>query len=199
MEQPRTYFKRESRAWLAVALYTLLLYSTLTIAFDLYVYVFDRVGRSTVSWWMNAALSGAAIVTGLFLIRLYRPRLSGYLMMLIAGLVVAFCMQQLAVPAKRFHFFQYGPLTVLVFDALRFRFRGRDLYVFAFSAVALISLGDELIQGILPDRHFGLVDLAINATAGALALALIGLAVGDENYPIPQPKRPTEKDSQKNQ
>lgn len=187
MSRTRTLFRREQHAWIAVAVYAVILYSTLTIAFDLYVSVFDRVGKATVSWWMNVSLGAAGLAVALLVIRLYRPRLSGYLILLASALTVAFSMNQLSVPAKRFHFFQYGPLTLLLFDALRFRLRGRDLYGWAFIGIALVGLGDELLQAALPDRHFGVVDLAVNATAGAIVLALIGLVAGDENYPWPTP------------
>jgi hypothetical protein len=189
MAASRTLFSTERRAWTAVALYTAVLYATLTIAFDLYVSVYDRVGRATVSWWMNFGLGVAGLAVAVLAVRLYRPRLSGYAVLAAAALVVAFCLETLAVPAKRFHFAQYGPLALLVFDALRFRFQGRDLYIWSLWVVFLIGLGDELLQAALPTRHFGLVDLAVNVTAGAIVLAMIGWVAGDENYPVPEQRR----------
>ena len=78
---------------------------------------------------------------------------------------------------------QYGPLTLLVFDALRFRFTGRPLYLWTFVAVTIIGVGDEALQGILPQRHFGLLDIVVNSTAGLLTLAFIGWVIGEEYYP----------------
>ena len=102
---------------------------------------------------------------------------------------VAFSLQILTIPAKRFHFLQYAPLTVLVFDALRFTIRGRFLYIWTLALVALIGLGDETLQWMLPNRYFGIVDLVVNTVAGLFALAFIGFVLGEENYPS-GPQRP---------
>ncbi len=182
---PRTLFRRERTAWAATALYTLFLYSTLTVAFRIYVDVYDQVGRETVSWWINAGLASIAFVGGALLCRIYRPRAAGYLVLILCGCALAFALHVLAVPAKRLHFFQYVPLTLLLFDALRFRRRSPDLYAYTFAAVCLIGLGDELLQGLLPNRYFGVTDLVVNATAGLLTLAVLGFVVREENYPYP--------------
>jgi hypothetical protein len=179
-------FKTERQAWVAVALYTVLLYSTLTVAFDLYVSVYDRVGKATVSQWMNLSLAGTGGLLTLIAVIWIRPKASGYLALLLIGLSVAYCVSHLPVPAKRFHFFQYAPLTVLVFDSLRFRCGDRGIYVCSMALVALVGLGDETIQWMLPDRHFGTLDLVINSTAGLLTLVFIGFVLGEEKYPFPR-------------
>jgi hypothetical protein len=182
----RGIFTSERYAWVAVALYTLILYSTLTVAFDLYVSVYDRVGKAAVSQWMNMSLAGTGVLLALIAIIWIQPKASGYLALLLIGLSVVFCVSHLPIPAKRFHFFQYAPLTVLVFDSLRFRCRDRGIYVCSMALVALIGLGDETIQWLLPDRHFGTLDLVINSAAGLLTLVFIGFVLGEENYPFPR-------------
>ncbi len=182
----RTIFAREWQAWVSVFVYTVILYSTLTLAFDLYVRVYDQVGRETVSFWMNAGFVLVGVPLTLFSLFVYRPGLSGLTALLLIGVTVALCLHQLAVPAKRFHFFQYAPLTVLIFDALRFRCLDRGIYVWTMAIVSLIGLGDETIQWMLPDRYFGIVDVIINSTAGLLTLVFIGFVMGEENYPLPE-------------
>ncbi|GAB4233757.1 MAG: hypothetical protein Kow00109_06580 [Acidobacteriota bacterium] len=182
----RTWFSSEARAWLAVGIYTTCLYSTLTVAFRLYVTVYDRVGRSTVSRWMNGALLLAAALCAIWLIRVYRPRPVGYLALVIAAATLIYAMHVLQVPAKRFHYFEYIPLAVLLFDALRFRFKAPDLHLYTFAAVCLVGLGDESLQGLLPNRYFGVTDLVVNASAGALTLLILAFVVGEENYPLPE-------------
>ncbi len=174
MSRDGRVFSSEWKAWTAVAVCVALLYSTLTVAFDVYVYVYDRVGRETVSFWMNFAVGTTGVAVVVWLLLRYRPPLSGYVALVLIGLVVAYCLSQLPVPAKRFHFLQYGPLTALVYAALGFRSRDPDRYVWALLVVSLIGLGDETIQALLPDRHFGLLDLVINSTAAAVTLAFIG-------------------------
>lgn len=183
--QLQTLFSKERTAWITVAAYTLFLYATLAIAFDLYVWVFDQIGRQSMSWWMNLGFSIAGAVLFLSVVFVYRPQASGYVAMAMIGLAVTFCLQFLPVPAKRFHFFQYAPLTLLVYDAIRFRLRDQSRYIWAMALVSLIGLGDETIQWLLPDRHFGVLDLVINAAAGLLTLVFLGFVVKEENYPWP--------------
>ena len=96
---------------------------------------------------------------------------------------VAMTLYGLEIPAKRFHFFQYAPATLLVFDALRFTLKDRWLYTGTLALVALIGLGDETIQWILPTRHFGFLDILVNAEAGLLTLLFIRFVLREENYP----------------
>jgi hypothetical protein len=57
------------------------------------------------------------------------------------------------------------------------------LYLWSWAAVCVIGLGDEIVQGLLPKRHFGLLDIGVDSLAGVLALAFIGLVIGEESYP----------------
>jgi len=185
MTSRRTLFRNEKVAWIALSVYTAVLYLTLEVSFRLYVSVYDRLGRAFVSAVMNAGFAFVGIVLLLIIVWLYRPPWSGYGAMLLIAAGLAFCLANLPVPAKRFHFFQYAPLTVIVFDLLRFRIRDRGIWIWTLIVVALIGLGDETIQAILPDRHFGVLDLAVNAGAGLLTLGFIGFVIGEENYPFP--------------
>ncbi|MEJ2145218.1 MAG: VanZ family protein [Acidobacteriota bacterium] len=164
-------------------LYTLVLYSTLSLAFDLYVDIYQKWGRSTVSTSMNLSfvLTGALLV--FWISTAYRPSLGAWVTLALIGLVVALCLWALTVPAKRFHFFEYALLTLLVFDAVRFRVGGWHLFLQTIGLVGLIGFGDEMIQAALPDRHFGLLDLGINLTAGILTILFIVRVVGRRNYP----------------
>ena len=176
-------FRRERSAWIVFALYTIFLYSTLSLAFDLYVSVYQKLGREVVSTWMNVSFVLVGLVLLLWVLPAYRPSKWGYGVLVLIGGVVAFCLWTLTVPAKRFHFFEYAPLTLLAFEALRFRLGGRRLMLGTIVAVALVGLGDELIQASLPDRHFGFLDLAVNLTAGVLTLLFIVVVVRRHNYP----------------
>ncbi len=178
-------FKSPRTAWAAVILYTVTLYGTLTIAFRLYSYVFDRMGKP----FMSSAMMWIYAPVGLFLLMLlvFRlPRRTGaYLTFIMMALALLYCLTRLEVPAKRFHFLQYAPLGILVFDALRFHCRDRYHYVWAMALVTLVGLGDEILQGILPNRYFGVNEVVINSAAGFFALVFIGFVLGEENYPWP--------------
>lgn len=186
----RGIFKSAGTAWAAVILYTVALYGTLTIAFRLYSYIFDRMGKP----FMSSAMMWIYAPVGLFLLCLlvFRlPRRTGaYLTFLMLGLALFYCLTRLEVPAKRFHFLQYAPLGVLVFDALRFHCRDRYHYIWAMAIVSLVGLGDEILQGILPNRYFGVNEVVINSAAGFFALVFIAFVLGEENYPWPRKGRP---------
>lgn len=176
-------FSSSRRAWLAVGLYTVFLYSTLTLAFEIYVWIFDRLGKTTMSSimiWMYLPL-GLGLLAFVFFRLPRHPK--AYLAFALICLVLLCCLKVIAIPAKRFHFLQYGPLTFFVFDAMRFSFRGRYLYLWTLATVVVIGLGDETLQAILPQRFFGLTDIAINSAAGILTLAFIAFVVGEEHYP----------------
>lgn len=168
------FFSDEKTAWILTGVYLIFLYSTLTIAFDLYVSVFDRIGRESMSWWMNMAITAAGSLILIFALTRLRPPVAGYIALILIGLTLAFCLNNLPIPAKRFHFFQYIPLTAFLFHALRFRIKDHSIYIWAMMLVTLAGLGDETIQWLLPNRHFGVLDLVINSVAGLLTLVFIG-------------------------
>ncbi len=166
-----------------MVLYTAFLYSTLMLAFNLYVRLFDRMGRpfmDRLMTWMYLPIVVAVLV---FVVFFLPRRLGSYLAFVLVCLALVYSLKYLDVPAKRFHFLEYWPLTFFVFDALRFKCRDRYLYVWTFAAVTLIGLGDESLQGIMPKRHFGLLDLVVDSVAGLLTLVFIGFVMGEENYP----------------
>ncbi len=196
MRLDRGLFSSARTAWLVAAAYTIFLYSTLTLAFRLYVWMFARFGKpfmSSLMIWIYIPV-GLALFALLFF-RLPR-QLGRYVSFLMLGLALAFCLDRITIPAKRFHFLEYAPLAVLVFDALRFHCRDRYHYVWTMAVVSLVGLGDEIIQGILPNRYFGINEVVTNAAAGLFALIFIGLVLGEENYPWPRRKQPTVSGSQ---
>ena len=179
----RGIFGSERTAWIALVVYTNLLYATLTLTNDLYRATFDWLGKSTVSQGIYA-IAGLIAVVLLVFVWLRLPRTpSTYAAVGIIGLLTYYTMSLENIPANRIHFFQYCPLAILGLEALRFRVRDRNLYLWTFLLVSLIGVGDEFLQGLLPDRHFDTKDVVVNALAGLLALAFVGFAVREENYP----------------
>ncbi|RPJ59330.1 MAG: hypothetical protein EHM23_14490 [Acidobacteria bacterium] len=189
MRLERGLFSSARTAWLVAFVYTIFLYSTLTLAFRLYVWMFDRYGKpfmSALMIWIYVPIGLALLAFLLF--RLPR-QLGRYVTFLMLGLAMAFCLDRITIPAKRFHFLEYAPLAVLVFDALRFHCRDRYHYVWSMVVVTLVGLGDEVIQGILPNRYFGINEVVTNAAAGFFALIFIAFVLGEENYPWPRRKK----------
>ena len=186
MSITRGIFPSERTAWAAVGSYTILLYGTLTVAYDLYTAVYRRIGEAEMSLWIDRLFLVTGFALLVFIVLMLPRTVRSYLAFAVICAAVAFCLHLITVPAKRFHFFQYAPLTVLVFDAVRFRSLGRFQYVWTVVLVSVIGLGDETIQWMLPTRFFGIPDLLTNSTAGLLTLVFIAFVLGEARYPFPR-------------
>jgi len=71
-----------------------------------------------------------------------------------------------AFPAKRIHLPQYAILALVVGRALAAHLDGLSLLAATSIITALLGGHDELLQGVLPDRTFGLRDIAVNTLSG---------------------------------
>ena len=182
----RGIFSSEWKAWAAVVAYTVLLYGTLTVLYDLYSAVYGRLGEIEMSQLINRGFFVAGLALLGFIVLGLPRNVRSYLVFGLICLTVAACLQVITTPAKRLHLFQYGPLTLLVFDAVRFRAATRFRYIWTIVIVSVIGLGDETLQWILPNRYFGIPDLLTNAAAGVLTLVFIVFVLGEENYPYPR-------------
>ncbi len=83
-------------------------------------------------------------------------------------------------PAKRIHVAEYMLLAALLRLAVPRSLGAWQRTMVAAMAGALFGMHDEMIQGLLPERTFGLADLAVNA-CGAAAGALLGQGVSDDD------------------
>ena len=183
MFSQKKIFSSPAKAWSAVAVYTIFLYSTLTLAYDLYMRLYRQIGESSMSMLMGVLYVLLGLILFVFMFFYIPRKFITYAAFMLICFSAGFCLASLEVPAKRFHFLQYGVLTLLIFDAMRFRFSGYSLYVWTLAIVTLIGAGDEVLQGLLPKRTFAVVDIAENSTAGLLTLAFIGFVITEENYP----------------
>ncbi len=98
--------------------------------------------------------------------------------------VAALLLTDPAFPAKRIHSAEYLALALIIRRAAAARVHGIELVVYSAILTALLGIHDELIQGLHPDRGFGLRDIGVNATAG-LGGSLIGAALGLFESPSP--------------
>lgn len=77
-------------------------------------------------------------------------------------------------PAERTHLFEYGLVSVLIYEALRERRRnGRSVPFPGLTAIlagAALGWMDEAVQLFLPSRVYDLQDVGVNAVAAALAV-----------------------------
>ena len=189
MPETRGYRLSGRAALLALVGYILLLYLSPDLAYDRYMFVYRRIGRDAASVWMNGAFAAAGLAVFLFLLG-RRLKAGAWVAFLLISLAVGFCLVQLEIPAKRLHFFQYAPLTILVSVNVRFRCTDRYQCIWTLLAVSLVGLGDELIQGALPTRHFAVVDVFIDSGAGLLTLAFAEFVMGADSRDEPARRTP---------
>ena len=159
--------------WIWVVLFTLFVYATLPVG--------PRVWRwftsSSTFWSENLGVAGLVLVgAGAVWIAARRADLSlrSWVVGAAIALTYAACLRFINLtPAEKTHFLYYGFLGFLVHQAMRQHLEGSSLYAGVVALVAVIGLGDELIQYALPGRFFEWKDVGLNALSGALATAIV--------------------------
>jgi VanZ family protein len=82
--------------------------------------------------------------------------------------VTASILPSIKYPEERVHFLEYAVLGVMLYFALRERIKGRKVFIWIPIIVFFIGLGDEIIQGILPNRAYQFTDVVLNFCGGIL-------------------------------
>jgi hypothetical protein len=100
--------------------------------------------------------------------------------------ITAYILPSIKYPEERVHFLEYAVLGVMLYFALREKIKGRKVFIGIALIVFFIGLGDELIQGILPNRFYQFTDVLLNFFGGILGeLILItfnpGLVKGEKS------------------
>jgi hypothetical protein len=88
----------------------------------------------------------------------------------ITGLVLCVCALLLPdphYPAKRIHVAEYMLLSLVVNWAMSHHLQGRSLLLSGACFASLLGVHDELLQGMVDSRTFGLRDIGVNALAAA--------------------------------
>lgn len=90
----------------------------------------------------------------------------------IALAVAALFLSDPAFPAKRIHVLEYAVLALVVGRGLGTEIGGRLLFGATTLTTAVLASHDELIQGLLADRTFGLRDFAVDTVAAVAGVAV---------------------------
>lgn len=159
--------------WLWLVLFTLFVYATLPVGPQVW-----RWFTATSSFWSNnGAVVGLLVVgAGAVGIAVRRARLTprSWAVGVAIALTYALCLRFVNLtPAEKTHFIYYGFLGFLAHNAMRQHVERGALYAGGIALVAVIGLGDELIQYALPGRVFEWKDVGLNALSGALATAIV--------------------------
>lgn len=150
-----------SKKWILVILYTLFIFATLPFARN----IWNWTGAERAYVLLIASYCGAV---GYIYYR--------YKNILIIGLISLICLaifKIIPLPIERIHFIEYGILGWMVWWAAGKR---RRSFAIALGYIIAISILDEVIQGILPNRYYDIRDVLMNITGGSLGLVLKGYA-----------------------
>ena len=84
--------------------------------------------------------------------------------------------RRVKIPEEQVHFFEYGLVGILFVRALEPK-KGTGWRVFLWALLWSTVVGgvDELLQGLIPNRHFDQRDIFLNAVSAALGLALYSI------------------------
>lgn len=164
--------------WAALGLYTLALYALLPIG--------PRLGLAALrtapgSWLLGPGLAvlGAAGALAL-VVRLRRRRAPPWAYLALAGAALAYVVAFSSLRAARLertHLPEYGVAGILAWRALVPLVPGPAAYVAAAGLGAAIGLGDELLQGVVPGRHWDLRDVGMNALGALLGVIVLAAAL----------------------
>lgn len=163
----------KARRWLIAVGYVLLIYATLGVARTLTnilrAHGILRLSLSVVHGVCVALLSG-------YIVRNAPKALWRYIALLsLMGLYVAVA-QKTVSPEEQIHFLQYGLVGIFFLRALELHVeRKAAAYFFALVLASAAGWLDEIIQGLIPNRHYDVKDIFLNIVSAALGLAVFAV------------------------
>ena len=180
----------EFRSWLVVVLWIIILLLTIPLARTLQAYVRDIFGDTSFGYFVIAVV---IISTAYLLIKLKRSanvlRVSNLVWILVcAAFLIAYTLRLWGNPIEALHFIQYGLLAVLLFNAFLWRHKNYLIYFAVVLAAAGVGIVDETLQWLMPDRVWGISDIAINSIAAITVCVAIAKGVRPSSVDQPANK-----------
>lgn len=168
--------------WTVVILYTASIYGTLGVAVKWWRSFDSAVGGRGITGIYT--LCGAAAVAVFVYMAVVRKERAVTKYVYTAGfLTLLFALSRITpLPTEKVHLLMYGALGVMVYKAISVDMARTDwrVYVLGVFLCSAIGLGDEIIQGFLPDRVFDWKDITLNAASSLTALVAIKVNVSWE-------------------
>jgi hypothetical protein len=163
------------RAWGVLAFYVVVLYGLLPLG--------PAIGLGAIrtapgAWLLGPGLGviGAVVGVGLF-VRLWRRGAPAWAYAALAAAAIGYTVVFTSLRAQRLertHLAEYGIAAWLAWRAVRPHVSGTfAAYAAAVLIGTAIGWGDELVQGLLPNRVYDLRDVAMNAAGALLGIVVI--------------------------
>lgn len=162
----------DEKKWAAAFAYVLFIYATLALVpVPLQVLRSHNLLRVTIASVFLVCLSIILIVM------LFRTRNHWrYVAVFSLAAVYGWLTTQVRSPEEQIHFIQYGLVGVLFARALMGRFgRGWRTHAIALALAIAAGVVDELLQGLLPSRHYDVRDIGLDALSATLGLVVFRL------------------------
>lgn len=159
-------------------IYIAILYATVPLVPRFTKSLVERHGYSVYNWiYLPFALLGMALLW-----HVLRRTEKGKRLFTLSGLgaislAYAVILPNLKYGVERMHFLQYGLLAFLLVGLFAPYLRDVGLYVWTVLLVYLLSLGDEAIQGALPNRVGEIADVTLNVYSALLGLAATAISM----------------------
>ena len=167
------------KAWLVVIIWSLVIFATIPLARTIGELVAQQWGKEAFTYAVLVVIV-VALAFAVFSVIRHGSTVAGSLFWLIAVATV-FVTYTIQLgkdsPEEAIHFVQYGVLGVLVFRALAFKHHDVSIYFSAAIICGIIGTTDEIIQWLVPARHWDLRDVWINFFAAALVQVTIAIGL----------------------
>ncbi len=160
---------RRKKYWTLSLLWTVLIYTTLSFARDVSEFLRVRVPFGLGINILLGIMLGAVLFYALLKIKDSWKRKTAVIALGCLYVVSAYFIKY---PEEKIHFVEYGVLAYFIFNALSVDFKLIASASATFFLTAMIGLGDEGIQHILPKRYFDWNDVILNAYSGGLGTIL---------------------------
>jgi len=80
--------------------------------------------------------------------------------------------------AEAIHTVEYELLAICIYNSLRPKLSGRNLYSYTLFLVLAAGWSDELMQSFAPDRYYDLADVLLNMTSGGFGIIIAAILTG---------------------
>ncbi len=161
----------QRRDWLWAIGYVILIYVTLEVARFPLAYLRSQ-GLLKISL---SILFSVALLACLFLIQ-KNHSFSLWRIAALGGIAELYHLAARTVktPEEQVHFFEYGLVGILFYRALEHHHKNSlKKFLFAFVISSFAGLCDELLQGLMPHRHYDIHDVFLNMISVFLGLATL--------------------------